>query len=77
MRAPYSVDNTIMKDLKSLKKKIVLDESGQTFLEFVLLMATMVLLSFAVLNSFNAGLANIWKSYIRTISHPTDTNIDL
>ncbi len=65
-----------MKDQKDMPKDEILDESGQTFLEFVLLLATMVLLSFALMNSFNRGLSELWKSYINAIAKPTDTNID-
>ena len=58
------------------QKKEFLDESGQTFLEFALLLATMVILSFSLMNAFNAGLSNLWRSYIQKIAQPTDTDID-
>lgn len=65
-----------MKVEKPLQKEDLLDESGQTFLEFVLLLATMVLLSFSLMNAFNAGLSDLWRSYIQKIAQPTDTDID-
>ena len=65
-----------MKVEKHLQKEDLLDESGQTFLEFVLLLATMVLLSFSLMNAFNAGLSDLWRSYIQKIAQPTDTDID-
>ena len=72
----YSLDNTIMKVEKENQNDEILDESGQTFLEFVLLLATMVLLSFTLMNGFNKGISELWKSYIQAIANPTDTNID-
>jgi len=54
----------------------ILDESGQTFLEFVLLLGIMVILSFTLLNGFNRGISELWKNYINKIAQPTDTDID-
>ncbi|MCO4793810.1 MAG: hypothetical protein KC493_08865 [Bacteriovoracaceae bacterium] len=65
-----------MKDEISKTSPEILDDSGQTFLEFVLLLATMILLSFTLMNGFNFGLSNMWKNYIKAIAHPTDIDID-
>lgn len=65
-----------MKVEKTDQNPEILDESGQTFLEFVLLLGIMVILSFTLLNSFNRGISELWKSYIQKIAQPTDTDID-
>lgn len=65
-----------MKDQKSKSSDIIVDESGQTFLEFVLLLATMVLLSFTLLRGFNSGISKMWQGYIQAIAKPTTSTID-
>lgn len=50
-------------------------QSGQTLVEFILLLAAMFVISFAMLRGFNWGVGNIWQIYVEAIAIPTDSDI--
>lgn len=46
-------------------------QSGQTFVEFVLLMSVLALLSVGVLSAFNGGIAEAWVKIVSFVAGPT------
>ena len=59
------------------KPSTIHDQSGQSLIEFVFLMASMILISFLVLQGFNAGIGSLWKTYVAAIADPTPSTIEL
>ena len=53
------------------------DEKGQSLIEFVFLMASMILISFLLLRGFNSGIGKIWTTYVKAIAKPTTSTIQL
>ncbi|RLA65044.1 MAG: hypothetical protein DRQ88_02700 [Epsilonproteobacteria bacterium] len=51
------------------------NDSGQTVLEFVLLLTVILMLSIMLTGGLNGRLAIRWKSLIEVISWPSDTPI--
>lgn len=45
-------------------------QSGQSFVEFVMLMSILALLSIAVLSTFNTGLADTWQKIVSIVGGP-------
>lgn len=54
--------------LKKYKKK------GQTFLEFILLLATVTLLSTILIKTSGRGIGRIWQTMINTVIGPYSTS---
>ncbi|MBT7611463.1 MAG: hypothetical protein HN576_17010 [Bacteriovoracaceae bacterium] len=52
-------------------------ENGQSLIEFVFLMASMILISFLLLKGFNSGIGKIWTTYVTAIAKPTPSDITL
>jgi hypothetical protein len=53
------------------------NEKGQSLIEFVFLMASMILISFLLLKGFNSGIGTIWTTYVKAIAKPTTSPIQL
>jgi hypothetical protein len=60
------------KTLPSLKS-----DSGQTLLEFVLLMLVLISMSLIMMGGFNGGVADRWMALVRVIAGPTTSDIQL
>lgn len=56
---------------------IVSDESGQTFLEFLLLIAVMITLSYVMIGGVNTQIAKRWTMLVKIIADPTTSNIQV
>lgn len=59
--------------IKSQKKKELPEnnsEKGQAFIEFVFLMAVIMLLSLVFLKIGNNGLATRWKAIVELVAYP-------
>ena len=65
-----------VKNTKDIKKNVFSDESGQTFLEFILLFMVVLMFSYLVLRGINTNMADRWKQTIQIIADPTDTAIE-
>ncbi len=52
-------------------------ESGQTFVEFLLLLLVLVGLSIALIKGFNGGLADRWQALVQVIAAPSNDPIEL
>lgn len=55
-------------------RKNILNQSGQSFVEFILLMAVLSFISFVMLRSFNSGIADKWKQIVEIIAAPSSDN---
>ena len=67
-----------MKQIKNMiKEEIVLNDSGQSILEFILLLTIVLSLSILMSGGLNGQVAKRWKSLVYLISLPTDTNIEV
>ena len=60
-----------------IKEEIVLNDSGQSILEFILLLTIVLSLSILMSGGLNGQVAKRWKSLVYLISLPTDTNIEV
>ena len=49
---------------------------GQTLVEFVLLFAITMLISYTMLDLVNSNIADVWKKYVEIITGPTPDNFD-
>ena len=57
-------------------QKLLTNKNGQTLIEFVFLMASIVIISFTLLRGFNGGISTMWKNYVTAIAQPTDSTIE-
>ncbi len=55
--------------------KILNNQSGQSIIEFILLLLVMILLSFGVLKGFNSAIKARWVDMITVITAPNSTDI--
>jgi competence protein ComGC len=53
------------------------NNKGQTLIEFILLLLTIVIISLVCVKLFNSGIGNRWEALIKLITKPTETNIIL
>jgi len=68
----------MMKQIKNLKaEEIVLNDSGQSILEFILLLTIVLSLSIVMSGGLNGQIAKRWKSLVYLISLPSETNIEV
>ncbi len=50
------------------------DESGQSFIEFLLLFFILVTISFGVLSGFNRSIGRQWSAIVKAVSLPNTNN---
>jgi hypothetical protein len=50
------------------------DESGQSFIEFILLFFILVTISFSVLSGFNRSIGGQWSAIVKAVSLPNTKN---
>lgn len=55
----------------------IIDKKGQTFVEFLFLLLTIMSLSYALMSGVNLGIGKRWEVLIRAISSPTPDNINI
>ena len=53
------------------------NNKGQSLIEFILLLLTIVIMSLVCIKLFNSGIGNRWEALIKLITRPTETNIIL
>jgi hypothetical protein len=58
-------------------EEIVLNDSGQSILEFILLLTVVLGLSIMLSGGLNGQIAKRWKTLVSIISGPTETNIEV
>lgn len=51
------------------------NESGQSFIEFILLLVMLIGISYGLMAGINGNIANRWKSVVTIIVQPTDTDL--
>ncbi len=51
-----------------------LGNSGQTFIEFILLLLVLITLSMGMVGGFNNTVAKQWRALVKAISLPNNTN---
>ncbi len=56
---------------------VLKNSDGQTFVEFLFLLLTIVLLAYGMLKVVNINIADRWTAMIETISSPTETPIEM
>ena len=52
-------------------------ESGQTFIEFLILLLVLISLSFILVKGVNNGIANRWELLIKMVASPNSDNVIL
>lgn len=45
----------------------VLDSRGQSFIEFIFLLTTLVVIGFVMLRGFNSGIAIYWQGIVQVV----------
>ncbi len=58
-------------------EEIIHNQSGQSILEFILLLTIVLGLSIGLSGGLNGQIAKRWKALIYIISSPSDTNIEV
>lgn len=58
-------------------EEIDLNDSGQSILEFILLLTIVLSLSIVMSGGLNGQIAKRWKSLVYLISLPSETNIEV
>jgi hypothetical protein len=53
------------------------NQNGQVFLEFILLLALLVSISFGFMKGFRSFQGNRWETMIRIIAKPNNSDINL
>jgi hypothetical protein len=53
---------TLFQKPKFVKKQKVLDQKGQSLVEFILLLASILIISIGFLKAINGGMGNQWKA---------------
>ena len=67
-----------MKEIKIVNpEEIVLNDSGQSILEFILLLTIVLSLSIMLSGGLNGQIAKRWKILVSLISGPTETIIEV
>jgi len=67
-----------MKESKIVSaQEIVLNDSGQSILEFILLLTIVLSLSIMLSGGLNGQIAKRWKILVSLISGPTETIIEV
>jgi hypothetical protein len=67
-----------MKESKIVSaEEIVLNDSGQSILEFILLLTIVLSLSIMLSGGLNGQIAKRWKILVSLISGPTETIIEV
>jgi hypothetical protein len=59
------------------KEEIDLNDSGQTILEFILLLTIVLSLSIGLSAGLNGQIAKRWRALVYFISMPSETNIEV
>lgn len=54
--------------------KELLDDSGQTFIEFILLLLVLITLSMGMVGGFNNTVSKQWRALVKAIALPNNTN---
>ena len=57
------------------KNTFKLDETGQSLIEFVLLLTVLVVISLVTMKGFNSAIAKRWQDLVTVISTPSSTSI--
>jgi Flp pilus assembly pilin Flp len=57
----------IIKKPNNITKKVLKDQSGQTFVEFVLLLASIVIIAFSFMRLTNSGVEQKWTRMAQII----------
>ncbi len=57
--------------------KTKFSHSGQTFVEFLLLLLVLMGISFAMIKGFNSGIGERWEALVRVIAAPSNDTIEL
>jgi hypothetical protein len=52
-------------------------DSGQTFIEFLILLLVLIALSFALVKGVNNGIGNRWQLLIKMVASPNSDNVIL
>jgi len=59
------------------KEKILKDQRGQTFVEFIFLLIILITISFTFMRGFNALIGNRWQVMLKIIGKPDNNDFTL
>ena len=59
------------------KLRLVKNNHGQTLVEFLFLFLILITLSFVFLTSINGYVGNRWTAFVKVISRPTTSQIQI
>ncbi len=60
--------------MKNDAHDILANESGQSFIEFLLLFFVLVTISFGILSGFNRSIGRQWSAIVKAVTLPNSTN---
>ncbi len=59
------------------KDTFKLDDSGQSLIEFIMLLTVLLMISIVTMKGFNSSIAQRWLDLVTVISAPSGTTINL
>ena len=59
---------------ENAKIQLKSNESGQTFLEFILLFFLLITISFGILSGFNRQIGKQWRAIVKAVALPNNTD---
>ncbi|ATH09426.1 hypothetical protein BIY24_16200 [Halobacteriovorax marinus] len=58
-------------------QKLLVNQKGQAFIEFLFILLAMILISFGMLKGLNSSISQRWLGTVKAIAKPTPTDIQL
>jgi uncharacterized protein (UPF0333 family) len=60
-----------------MKEKILKDQKGQTFIEFILLLVLLMTISFSFMRGFNSHIGSRWEFMLKIIASPNSNDVSI
>ncbi len=57
--------------------KLLVNNKGQAFIEFLFILLAMIMISFGMLKGLNGSISQRWLGTVKAIAKPTPTDIQL
>ncbi len=70
----YYFKQKLRESRESINSAAVNNESGQTFIEFLLLLLILITLSMGMVSGFNNTVGKQWRALVKAIALPNDNN---
>ena len=58
-------------------KKLLVNNKGQAFIEFLFILLAMIMISFGMLKGLNSSISQRWLGTVKAIAKPTPSDIQL